>query len=86
MAFGSKCSIFSRQVIYIENIRVSIADMRLIPLDHVTYFSKSNSKHHEFKDLISINISKFALPSNFHLLQILTASGANRNLPTTVPL
>ena len=37
MGFGSKCSIFAGQVIYIEKSKLNIADMGLIPLDRVTY-------------------------------------------------
>ena len=37
MGFKSKCSIWNRQVIYIEKSKLNIADMWLIPLDHVTY-------------------------------------------------
>ena len=37
MGFGSKCCIFNGQVIYIEKSKLNIADMWLIPLDHVTY-------------------------------------------------
>ena len=36
MGFGSKCSIFTGQVIYIEKSKLIIADMWLIPLDRVT--------------------------------------------------
>ena len=36
MEFGSKCSIFTGLVIYIEKSILNIADMRLIPLDRVT--------------------------------------------------
>ena len=36
MRFGSHCSIFKRQVIYIEKSKFNIADMWLIPLDRVT--------------------------------------------------
>ena len=35
MGFGSKCSIFNGQVIYIQNLKFNIADMWLIPLDRV---------------------------------------------------
>ena len=37
MRFGSNCSILNKQVIHTENSKSNIADMRLIPLDHVTY-------------------------------------------------
>ena len=37
MGFGSKCSILNEQVIFIEKSKLNIADMRLIPLDGVTY-------------------------------------------------
>ena len=37
MEFGSKCSVLNGQVIYIEKSKLKIADMRLIPLDRVTY-------------------------------------------------
>ena len=37
MGFESKCSILHGQVIYIEKLKLEIADMWLIPLDHVTY-------------------------------------------------
>ena len=37
IGFGSKCSIFIGQVIYTEKSKLNIADMWLIPLDHVTY-------------------------------------------------
>ena len=35
--FGSKCSILNVQVISVKNLKLNIADMWLIPLDHVTY-------------------------------------------------
>ena len=34
---GSKCSILNGQVIYVEILKLNIADMWLVPLDHVTY-------------------------------------------------
>ena len=37
MGFGSKCSIFSEQVVYMEKENWNIADMRLVSLDHVTF-------------------------------------------------
>ena len=37
MGFGSKCCILNERVIYTENSKLNIADMRLIPLDRVTY-------------------------------------------------
>ena len=39
MGFGSKCSILNGQVIYVEKSKLNIADMWLIPLDHVTYYT-----------------------------------------------
>ena len=36
MGFESRCSILNGQVIYIEKTKLKIADMWLIPLDHVT--------------------------------------------------
>ena len=38
MGFGSKCSILNGKVIYIEKSKLNIADMWLIPLDHVTFW------------------------------------------------
>ena len=37
MGFELKCSILNEQVIYIEKSKLNIANMWLIPLDHVTY-------------------------------------------------
>ena len=37
MGFESKCSIFIGQVINVENSKLNITDMWLIPLDRVTY-------------------------------------------------
>ena len=37
MGFGSKCSILNGQVIYLEKSKSNIANMWLIPLDHVTF-------------------------------------------------
>ena len=37
MWLESKCSILYGQVIYIDKSKLNIADMRLIPLDRVTY-------------------------------------------------
>ena len=37
MGFESKCSIFHELVINVENSKLNIADMWLIPLDRVTY-------------------------------------------------
>ena len=42
MGFGSKCSILNIQVTYIEKSKLNIADMRLIPLDRVTYILPTN--------------------------------------------
>ena len=43
MGFRSKCSILNGQVIYIENSKLNIADMWLIPLDHVTFLDDAKS-------------------------------------------
>ena len=37
MGFESKCGNLNCQVIYTEKSKLNIADMRLIPLDRVTY-------------------------------------------------
>ena len=37
MGFESKCSFLNGQVIYVEKLKLNIADMWLIPLDRVTY-------------------------------------------------
>ena len=38
MGFGSKCSILKGLVINVENPKLNIADMWLIPFDRVTYY------------------------------------------------
>ena len=48
MGFRSKCCISNEQVIYTENSKLNIADMWLIPLDHVTYCQ--SYKGNLFKD------------------------------------
>ena len=37
MGFRSKCNILDGQVIYVKKSKLNIADMWIIPLDHVTY-------------------------------------------------
>ena len=48
MGFGSKCSIFTGQVICIEKSKLNFADMWLIPLDRVTFVVLWNSPIRNF--------------------------------------
>ena len=54
MGFGSKCRILNRQVIYIENSKLNIADMWLIPLDRVTYVVSRMKMSHPWDCAISV--------------------------------
>ena len=58
-----KCSILNGQVIYIETLKLNIADMWLIPLDHVTYIREQIKRLMESLNCNWCYFSAFSPPS-----------------------